>query len=137
AKPGAAARAEVPYHLLDVLEPSQEYSLAQYVATAWSTVEDVLERGRQPLFVGGTPLYLKALLRGIFEGPPADWELRRRMQAEAGPAIVAGRGGGGAPRGGRATQAGRHPPAHPGAGGLREDRHADQRTATAIRTAAL
>jgi tRNA dimethylallyltransferase len=86
AKPDAAARREVPYHLLDVLEPGQEYSLAQYVTAAWSAADEVLRRGRQVLFVGGTPLYLKALLRGIFEGPPADWELRRRLEREAGEA---------------------------------------------------
>jgi tRNA dimethylallyltransferase len=94
AKPDAAARREVPYHLLDVLEPSQEYSLAQYVTAAWNAAADILRRGRQVLFVGGTPLYLKALLRGIFEGPPADWELRRRLQHEAaenGPAYLHGR----------------------------------------------
>ncbi len=83
AKPDAAARQEVPYHLLDILQPSQDYSLAQYVAAASSAAEDILRRGRQALFVGGTPLYLKALLRGIFEGPPADWELRRGLQREA------------------------------------------------------
>jgi tRNA dimethylallyltransferase len=82
AKPDAAARREVPYHLVDILSPSEEYSLAQYVSAAWSAAEEILGRGCEVLFVGGTPLYLKALLRGIFEGPPADWELRRHLQAQ-------------------------------------------------------
>ncbi len=80
AKPTAADRQAVPHHLLDVVEPQEEYSLAQYVAAAGAAVEAIAARGRVPLFVGGTPLYLKALLRGIFSGPPADWALRRRLQ---------------------------------------------------------
>jgi tRNA dimethylallyltransferase len=46
-------------------------------------VEEILSRGKTPLFVGGTPLYLKTLLRGMFEGPAADWELRRSLEALA------------------------------------------------------
>ncbi len=80
AKPSPAERAAVPHHLLDVIDPDEEYSLAQYVAAAHGAVDDIRSRGRTPLFVGGTPLYLKSLLRGIFEGPPADWELRRQLQ---------------------------------------------------------
>ena len=57
--------------------------MAQYVAAAHAGVAEVGSRGRLPLFVGGTPLYLKALLRGIFTGPPADWQFRRRLEAEA------------------------------------------------------
>jgi tRNA dimethylallyltransferase len=61
------------------------------VQAAAEKVAEIRARGHQPLFVGGTPLYLKGLLRGIFEGPPADWELRRRLEAEAekhGPAYL-------------------------------------------------
>ena len=80
AKPTVAERAEVPHHLVDVIEPHDEYSVAQYVAAAERAVNEIAARGRIPLFVGGTPLYLKALLRGIFSGPPADWNLRNRLQ---------------------------------------------------------
>ncbi len=83
AKPTLEERRIVPHHLIDVIEPEQEFSLAQYLAAAEQCVADIRSRGRQALFVGGTPLYLKALLRGIFEGPPADWELRRRWQRQA------------------------------------------------------
>ena len=83
AKPTAAEPAAVPHHLIDVIEPHQQYSLAQYVEAAEEAVREITSRGRVPLFVGGTPLYLKALLRGIFRGPPADWPLRRRLQAMA------------------------------------------------------
>jgi tRNA dimethylallyltransferase len=83
AKPTAEQRREVPHHLIDVIDPWEEFSLAQYVAAAGQRVGEIAGRGRQSLFVGGTPLYLKGLLRGIFEGPPADWELRRRLAEEA------------------------------------------------------
>ncbi|MEX0977643.1 MAG: tRNA (adenosine(37)-N6)-dimethylallyltransferase MiaA [Pirellulales bacterium] len=83
AKPTRDERADVPHHLIDVIEPAEQYSVAQYVQAAQVAVSEIASRGRVPLFVGGTPLYLKALLRGIFSGPPADWELRRRLQAMA------------------------------------------------------
>jgi tRNA dimethylallyltransferase len=83
AKPTHDERAAVPHHLVDLAEPDQPYSLAQYVDAAQAAVGEIASRGRVPLFVGGTPLYLKALLRGIFAGPPADWTLRKRWQAAA------------------------------------------------------
>jgi len=83
AKPTMAERREVPHHLLDVIDVDREYSLAQYVEAARRSVEDIQARGRSVLFVGGTPLYLKSLLRGIFDGPPADWDLRRVWQRRA------------------------------------------------------
>ncbi|MBN2577383.1 MAG: tRNA (adenosine(37)-N6)-dimethylallyltransferase MiaA, partial [Pirellulales bacterium] len=89
AKPTAEQRRAVPHHLIDILEPGEEFSLAQYVAAARQCVEEILGRGRQVLFVGGTPLYLKALLRGIFQGPPADEDFRRQWREKAeqqGPA---------------------------------------------------
>ena len=83
AKPTAAERAAVPHHLIDVLEPHQEYSVARYLDAVEPTAADIRGRQRAVLFVGGTPLYLKALLRGIFRGPAADWQLRRRLEEEA------------------------------------------------------
>jgi tRNA dimethylallyltransferase len=83
AKPTNQERRAVPHHLIDAIEPDEQYSLAQYVAAAHDVAERIVERGRVPLFVGGTPLYLKAMLRGIFSGPPADWDLRRRLQSDA------------------------------------------------------
>jgi tRNA dimethylallyltransferase len=82
AKPSAAERAAVPHHLLDIVEPWAEFSVAQYVDAAALKVEEVRARGREALFVGGTPLYLKSLLRGLFEGPPADWQLRQEIEGE-------------------------------------------------------
>ena len=83
AKPAVEQRAGVPHHLIDVIEPEDEYSLAQYVAAAHDCIRRIKDRGGEVLFVGGTPLYLKGLLRGIFEGPPADWEFRRDLEREA------------------------------------------------------
>jgi tRNA dimethylallyltransferase len=83
AKPTLEERREVPHHLIDLVDPWQEFSLAQYVEAASNVAAEIAARGRQVLFVGGTPLYLKGLLRGIFKGPPADWELRRQLANEA------------------------------------------------------
>lgn len=82
AKPSAADRAAVPHHLLDIVEPSQDFSLAEFVALAHQTVADIRQRGREVLLVGGTPLYLKSLLRGLYQGPPPDWEFRRAIEEE-------------------------------------------------------
>jgi tRNA dimethylallyltransferase len=82
AKPSAAERAVVPHHLLDIVNPADEYSVAQYVAAAEATVTELRARGKEVLFVGGTPLYLKALLRGLFDGPPADWKIRHDIEQE-------------------------------------------------------
>ena len=82
AKPTLEQQAVVPHHLIDVVDPQDEFSVAQYLDRAREAVASIRARGRQPLFVGGTPLYLKALLRGLFEGPPANWQLRREVEAE-------------------------------------------------------
>jgi tRNA dimethylallyltransferase len=82
AKPSQDQRASVPHHLIDVVDPSDEYSVAQYVEAAAKVVADIRSRGKEPLFVGGTPLYLKSLLRGLFDGPPGDWSLRNEIEQE-------------------------------------------------------
>jgi tRNA dimethylallyltransferase len=82
AKPTPHERRETPHHLIDVLDPHEEFSLAQYAEAAVEAARAIRDRRRAVLFVGGTPLYLKALLRGIFQGPPADWDLRRQLRDE-------------------------------------------------------
>lgn len=82
AKPTAAERSRVPHHLIDVLEPHEEYSVAEYLRAADAACRDILSRGRRPLFVGGTGMYLRSLLRGVFTGPAADWEFRRQLDEE-------------------------------------------------------
>ncbi len=83
AKPGADERQRVPHHLLDVLEPWESASVAWWLERATATYHNISGRGKQVLFVGGTPLYLKALLYGLFDGPPGDHALRRRLTEEA------------------------------------------------------
>jgi tRNA dimethylallyltransferase len=82
AKPSPADRARVPHHLLDVVAPSEEYSLSEYIDAAHQAIAEIKRRGREVLLVGGTPLYLKALLRGVYQGPPADWEFREQIERE-------------------------------------------------------
>ncbi len=82
AKPTDDQRRRVPHHLLDVVAPDQEFSLSHFMEAAHRAVAEITERGLQPVFVGGTPLYLKSLVRGVVPGPPADWEFRRQIEAE-------------------------------------------------------
>jgi tRNA dimethylallyltransferase len=82
AKPSRDEQALVPTHLIDLVEPSEEFSVAQYLDAALAKIAEVRSRGKEVLFVGGTPLYLKCLLRGMFTGPPANWELRKEIQEE-------------------------------------------------------
>lgn len=82
AKPSPAERAKIPHYLIDIVDPSEDFSLAQYLEAAEKAAAEVRSRGKEVLFVGGTPLYLKGLLRGICESPPADWEFRRQVAEE-------------------------------------------------------
>ncbi len=83
----AAARARVPHHLVDVADPSETMSVSRFVAMADAAAADVAARGKAVLVVGGTTLYLKALLFGIFEGPAADLPLRARLESEGAEAL--------------------------------------------------
>jgi tRNA dimethylallyltransferase len=83
AKPTAAERARVPHHLIDVLDPWESLTVALWLERARAACQDIVARDKRPLFVGGTPFYLKALLHGLFPGPPADEEVRRKLEAEA------------------------------------------------------
>jgi len=83
AKPSSEVRREVPHHLIDVVEPWEEFSAAKYVTLADEAIQGVRGRGREVLVVGGTPLYLKALIEGMFEGPSADPDVRSRLHEAA------------------------------------------------------
>jgi len=83
AKPTFAEREGIPHHLIDVIDPWEPASVSAYRDWAAQVVREVEERGKRPLLVGGTPLYLKALLRGLFKGPGASIELRRRLEHKA------------------------------------------------------
>jgi tRNA dimethylallyltransferase len=83
AKPSAQELASVPHHLIDILEPTEAYSAAQFVTDAKRLVEEIRAHGRLPLLVGGTMLYFKALQDGIDTLPAADAPTRARLDAEA------------------------------------------------------
>ncbi len=84
AKPTAAEQARVPHHLLDVLDPWESGSVAWWLERAAEACRRIRERNRCPLFVGGTPFYLKALRCGLLDAPPVDPAVRQRLEAAAG-----------------------------------------------------
>ena len=83
AKPSAEARRRVRHHMIDVVDPVEEFSLARYLEGAARAKADIRARHRVPIFSGGAPLYARGLLYGLFDGPAADWELRRKLMARA------------------------------------------------------
>ena len=83
AKPSAAERAAVPHHLIDIIDPAQSYSAARFAADAAQLISAIRARGKQPVIVGGTLLYLKALADGLDPMPGANLEVRAEIEAEA------------------------------------------------------
>lgn len=83
AKPSPEERAAVPHHLIDVVDSSEPFSVADFVSLAGRAIEGILDRGRLPLVVGGTRQYLDALTLGFAEAPPSDPVLRARLEQEA------------------------------------------------------
>jgi tRNA dimethylallyltransferase len=83
AKPTAAEQALVPHHLLDLVSPDEPFHAARWAALARQALAEVHARGRLPIIVGGTGLYYRALVRGLFQAPPSDPAIRARHEAEA------------------------------------------------------
>jgi tRNA dimethylallyltransferase len=83
AKPAVAIRAEVPHHLIDIRDPAERYSAGEFVRDARAAVAAIQRRGRLPVLVGGTMLYLRALLRGMAELPERSAPLRAQIEAQA------------------------------------------------------
>ena len=83
AKPDAAERAQAPHHLLDLCDPWQSFSAAEFAQAARRVVEDIIARGKMPILAGGTGLYFRALLEGLSPMPPADEATRVQLVAEA------------------------------------------------------
>jgi len=84
AKPSSEERARAAHHLFDILEPTQVFTAGDYSQTARRVVAEIAARGRLPIVVGGTGLYLRALLEGLFAGPKRSEELRTRLRGIAG-----------------------------------------------------
>ncbi len=83
AKPSASELAAVPHHLIDIRDPLNAYSAAEFAHDALACVADIRSRGKMPILVGGTMLYFKALMEGLNDMPAANAEVRAGIQAEA------------------------------------------------------
>jgi tRNA dimethylallyltransferase len=83
AKPPKQARQQVRYHLIDIVEPSDSFSVRAFLDAALDAIEQIKKRNKPVVAVGGTALYIKALLYGLFEGPGTDEQLRAELQARA------------------------------------------------------
>jgi len=83
AKPDAEEQALAPHRLIDILDPSEAYSAADFRADALKEMDDIVANGKIPLLVGGTMLYYKALLEGLSPLPAADPEVRKQIESEA------------------------------------------------------
>ncbi len=83
AKPTPEQRRRIPHHLLDIREPTQPFTAADFRAEASQVINDILKRGKLPLVVGGTGLYLRVLLRGLTDAPAEDPTLRRQLYRRA------------------------------------------------------
>jgi tRNA dimethylallyltransferase len=89
AKPGADEQRRVPHHLLDLVDPDQRFTAADYARLARTAVADIRRRGHVPIMVGGTGLYVRAFLCGLFEGPGEETPLREEFRREAAMGGVA------------------------------------------------
>ncbi|MDZ7815759.1 MAG: tRNA (adenosine(37)-N6)-dimethylallyltransferase MiaA [Planctomycetota bacterium] len=83
AKPSAKLRREVTYHMIDILEPTQTYTVADYVQDSMRIADTLHGLGKPPLFAGGTALYYKGIIEGIFEGPAVDPAVRKSLEKQA------------------------------------------------------
>jgi len=82
AKPSSEELREVPHHLIDIAEPDELFSAGLFKEKATAIIEDIHGKGKIPLVVGGTGLYISTLTRGLFDGPSADEELRKKLMEE-------------------------------------------------------
>ncbi|HLF85933.1 MAG TPA: tRNA (adenosine(37)-N6)-dimethylallyltransferase MiaA [Nitrospiria bacterium] len=82
AKPAMEDMKEIRHHMVDIVNPDERFSAGRYKDMVSSIISGMHEDGMMPLIVGGTGLYIKAVVYGLWEGPSADWELRRRLKEE-------------------------------------------------------
>ncbi len=83
AKPSPQERALAPHHLLDIVSPGEAFTAGDYSRCARTALHQITQRGNLPIVAGGTGLYLRALLEGLFAGPPRSEELRERLRLRA------------------------------------------------------
>ncbi len=83
AKPSLSMRTLVPHHFIDIIDPWENYSVGKYVGGVEDLINSNSEQKRKFLFVGGSPLYIKGLVNGIFNGPEADWNIRGELEEMA------------------------------------------------------
>jgi tRNA dimethylallyltransferase len=91
AKPTPEERRRVPHHLIDVVSPTEQFTAGDYSRLARQAIQEISARHHLPIVVGGTGLYLRALIQGLFAGPPPSEELRQRLRkraAERGPGYL-------------------------------------------------
>jgi tRNA dimethylallyltransferase len=81
AKPSTENRRQIPHHLIDIVEPSESFSVARFIELADAAIKDILARNKPVVAVGGTAMYIKALLYGLFEGPGTDENIRNQIKA--------------------------------------------------------
>ncbi len=82
AKPTSAELDRITHHLIDIVDPDQEYDAAQFSKQARERIADIIRRDRKPFIVGGSGLYIKALLHGLFQAKPVDSQIRRRLKRD-------------------------------------------------------
>ncbi len=80
AKASVSERAEIPHHLIDIVDPDDNYDAVRFASDGLRAIRDIQSRGKIPLLTGGTGLYLKALLEGIFPGVPVDEAIRQKLK---------------------------------------------------------
>ncbi len=83
AKPTEEERRRTPHYMMDIMEPDEKCDVGRFYRRAQKVINDIKDRGKRPLLVGGSALYLKALIWGLFEGPDSSEELREKLRAEA------------------------------------------------------
>jgi len=83
AKPSTEDLHRVPHHFIDILDPDQEYNAAEYGQQARSKIEELLKQGIQSIIVGGSGLYIRAVIDGVFKGPGKDSKIREQLEKEA------------------------------------------------------
>ena len=79
AKPTPEERSAVRHHMIDIIDPWESFSTGRFIEEVRPIIDSLHKEGKLPLIVGGTGLYVKAMTRGIFRGPSADWELRKEL----------------------------------------------------------